>query len=251
MRDALPSGSVTEEIRGFPERFPVRDDGVRSRRYRVVSLICRASLRGFFGRGLQLDPMSGFPAEGPLLVVSNHLSNIDPWIFGGFGPGVLYCMSKRELFDNPIIGWILAGCNCFPIDRGTADRRALRIALDVLARRGRLLIFLEGTRSATPGMRRAEAGVGFLARRSGATILPVGVWGTEAALPRGHKFPRRVPIRLKFGPVFQLPERVPGERRDDQAVADLIGSRIAELLPPQYRGVYASVGDAEAAPRVG
>jgi 1-acyl-sn-glycerol-3-phosphate acyltransferase len=194
--------------------------------------------------------MSMFPDDGPLLVVSNHLSNIDPWIFGGFGPGVLYCMSKRELFNNPIVAWILAGCNCFPIDRGSADRRALRIALDVLSRRGRLLIFLEGTRSATPGMRRAEAGVGFLARRSGASILPVGIWGTEAALARGHKFPRRVPIRMKIGPVFRLPERMAGERRDDQAVADLIGARIAELLPPSYRGVYGSVGDAEAAPRV-
>lgn len=251
MRHALPSASVTEEIPGFPEHFPVRDDGARSWRYRAVSLICRASLRGFFGRGLQLDPMTSFPSEGPLLVVCNHLSNIDPWIFGGFGPGILYCMSKRELFNNPVVAWILAGCNCFPIDRGTADRRALRTALDVLSRRGRLLIFLEGTRSATPGMRRAEAGVGFLARRSGASILPVGVWGTEAALPRGHKFPRRVPIRLKIGPVFRLPERVPGERRDDQAVADLIGAHIAELLPAGYRGVYASLDAPEATTRVG
>jgi len=251
MRHALPSASVTQEIPGFPEHFPVRDDGIRSWRYRAVSLICRASLRGFFGRGLELDPMTSFPSEGPLLVVCNHLSNIDPWIFGGFGPGTLYCMSKRELFNNPVVAWILAGCNCFPIDRGTADRRALRTALDVLSRRGRLLIFLEGTRSATPGMRRAEAGVGFLARRSGASILPVGVWGTEAALPRGHRFPRRVPIRLRIGPAFELPERVPGERRDDQAVADLIASRIAELLPPDYRGVYASLPAPEVTPRVG
>ena len=100
-------------------------------------------------------------------------------------------------------------------------------------------------------MRRAEAGVGFLARRSGASILPVGISGTEAALPRGHRFPRRVPIRVSIGPVFQLPERVPGERRDDQAVADLIGSRIAELLPPAYRGVYASVAEPEAVPHLG
>ncbi len=100
-------------------------------------------------------------------------------------------------------------------------------------------------------MRRAEAGVGFLARRSGGSILPVGVWGTEAALPRGRKFPKRVPIRLTLGPVFQLPERVPGERRDDQAVADLIGSRIAELLPPEYRGVYASLEAPEVVNRPG
>ncbi len=150
-------------------------------------------------------------------------------------------MSKRELFGNPFTAWMLAGCNCFPIDRGTADRQALKTALDILSKGGRLLIFLEGTRSSTPGMRRAEAGVGFLARRSGAAVLPVGVWGTEAALARGHTLPKRVPIRMHYGKAFQLPERVPGERRDDQAVADLIGTRIAELLPPAYRGVY---GDA-------
>jgi len=241
MRHALPSTIVTAEIPGFPEHFPVRTDGRRSWRYKFVSWLCRTSLRGFFGRGLKIDPASAVPAKGPLLIVCNHLSNIDPWLFGGFGPGVLYCLSKRELFGNPFTAWMLAGCNCFPIDRGTADRRALKTALDVLSKGGRLLIFLEGTRSSTPGMRRAEAGVGFLARRSGAAVLPVGVWGTEAALGKGHTLPKRVPIRLHYGKVFQLPERVPGERRDDQAVADLIGSRIAELLPPAYRGVY---GDA-------
>ena len=249
MRHALPSASVTDEIPGFPERFPVRDDGLRSWRYKAVSLLCRAvASRDSSVAGSSSIPCRNFPPRGPLLVVCNHLSNIDPWIFGGFGPGALYCMSKRELFSNPVVSWILAGCNCFPVDRGAADRRALRTALDVLSRRGRLLIFLEGTRSATPGMRRAEAGVGFLARRSGASILPVGVWGTEAALPRGHKLPRRVPIRLRLGPVFQLPERLPGERRDDQAVADLIGSRIAELLPPAYRGVYAAIDTPDAIP---
>ncbi len=239
MHQPLPSAVVTAEFRGFPTRFPVRDDGVRSWRYRTVSLLCRTVLGGFFGRAMRLDPSSAIPARGPLLVVCNHLSNIDPFIFGGYAPGAMFCMSKRELFENPVTAWVLAGCNCFPVDRGTADRRALRTALDVLASGGRLLIFLEGTRSATPGMRRAEAGVGFLARRSGAPVLPVGVWGTEAALARGRLLPKRVPIRVRYGSVFELPPRVPGERRDDQAVADVIGTRIAALLPPAYRGVYA------------
>jgi 1-acyl-sn-glycerol-3-phosphate acyltransferase len=243
MRHALPSTTVTDEIPGFPEHFPVRDDGARTARYHVVSLVCRTVLRGFFGRGLRIDPPAGFPKRGPLLVVSNHLSNIDPFLFGGYAPGALYCLTKRELFSNPISSWVMGGCNCFPVDRGAADRQAMRTALDALARGGRLLIFLEGTRSATPGMRRAEAGVGFLARRSGAPVLPVAVWGTETALGRGRRLPKRVPIRMRYGEVFHLPERSPGERRDDQAVADLIGSRIAALLPPAYRGVYASKED--------
>ena len=229
---------MTAELPGFPAQFPIRDDGHRTWRYRTVSLLCRAVLRGFFGRGMRLDPSGVIPAKGPLLFVCNHLSNIDPFIFGGYAPGAMFCMTKRELFQNPVTAWVLAGCNCFPVDRGTADRRALRTALDILAGGGRLLIFLEGTRSATPGMRRAEAGVGFLARRSGAPVLPVALWGTDAALGRGRLLPRRVPIRVRYGSVFELPPREPGERRDDQAVADLIGRRIAEMLPAAYRGVY-------------
>jgi 1-acyl-sn-glycerol-3-phosphate acyltransferase len=243
MWHVLPSAIVTEEIPGFPKHFPVREDGARTLRYHAVSLVCRTILRGFFGRGMKIDPAAAFPKEGPLLVVCNHLSNIDPFIFGGYAPGALYCITKRELFSNPVSSWIMGGCNCFPVDRGTADRQAMRVALDAVSRGGRLLIFLEGTRSATPGMRRAEAGVGFLARRSGAPVLPVAVWGTEAALGRGHLLPKRVPIRMRYGPVFDLPDRAPGERRDDQAVADLIGTRIAALLPPGYRGVYAAEGD--------
>jgi 1-acyl-sn-glycerol-3-phosphate acyltransferase len=240
MRQALPSAIVTAEIPGFPEHFPVRTDGRKTLRYHVVSWLCRTILRGFFGRGLRVDPSTEFPKEGPLLVVSNHLSNIDPFLFGGYAPGALYCITKRELFSNPFSSWVMAGCNCFPVDRGAADRRAMRTALDALSRGGRLLIFLEGTRSATPGMRRAEAGVGFLARRSGARILPVAIWGTEAALGRGRKLPKRVTIRMRYGPVFDLPDPAPGERRDDQAMSNLIGSRIAALLPPAYRGVYAA-----------
>ena len=245
MRHVLPSRLVTAEIPGFPEHFPVRDDGGKTMRYHVVSLICRVVLRGFFGQDLRIDPSAGFPKNGPLLVVSNHLSNIDPFLFGGFAPGALYCITKRELFSNPISSWVMGGCNCFPVDRGTADRKAMRTALDVLSRGGRLLIFLEGTRSATPGMRRAEAGVGFLARRSGAPVLPVAIWGTERALGRGRRLPRRVPIRMRYGEVFHLPERAPAERRDDQAVSDLIGARIAELLPAPYRGVYAPKQEAD------
>ncbi len=193
-------------------------------------------LRTWFGRDLTIDGTEKVPREGPLLVVSNHLSNIDPMLFGGFGPGAMFCMSKQELFKNRFVAWVLAGCNCFPVDRGSADRWALRTSLDILAARGRLLIFLEGTRAAAPGMKQAEAGIGFLARRSGARVLPVAIWGTEQALPRGRKLPRRIPIRMVFGsPVEVASPSGPGQ---DRAIADQIARQIAALLPPEYRGVY-------------
>lgn len=227
---------VASPLPGFPEQFPVRDDGRRSLRYHVVSAASRGALRAFFGRSLDVRDMQRILPDGPLIVVANHLSNIDPFLFGGYAPGTMFCMTKRELFANRVVAWILAGCNCYPVDRGTPDRWALRTSLDILKRGGRMLIFLEGTRAASPGMKRAEAGVGFLARRSGARILPIAVWGSERALARGRKLPRRVPISVRAGEAF-TPELPPG-KHDDQAVADSIGRRIAALLPPDYRGVY-------------
>ena len=198
-----------------------------------------------FARGLarllfrvlfRVEVRGSVETTGNMLVVANHLSNIDPFIFGGFAPGTMFCMAKRELFATRVLAWILAGCNCFPVERGTPDRWALRTSLDVLKQNGRLLIFVEGTRSSGPGMKQAEAGIGFLARRSGAPICPVAVWGTEQALQRGRRLPRRATVTVSYGTPFQL-EAGDG-RPDDQLIADAIARRIAELLPAPYRGVY-------------
>jgi 1-acyl-sn-glycerol-3-phosphate acyltransferase len=149
-------------------------------------------------------------------------------------------MAKRELFPNRFAAWMWAGSNTFPIDRGSADRRALRTAIDVLRRGGRLLLFVEGTRATASGMKQAEPGVGFLIRRAAPgtsiPVLPVAVWGTERALVKGRFFPQRVPLRVRYGPVF-TPEI--GEAKDDQAVADQVAAHVAALLPAEYRGVYA------------
>lgn len=230
---------ATTALPGFPERFPVRDDDRKSLRYRFVSFLSRAFIRAVFGAQLEIEGDERLPQEGPVVVVCNHLSNLDPLIFGGFSSRPMFCMAKRELFHPRIAAWVLAGCNCFPVDRGAADRRALRTSLDVLARGGRLLIFLEGTRALTPGMKRAEAGVGFLVRRSGAPVLPVAVWGTERSLQRGRLLPRRVSARMRYGNVVPVSELSATRGRDDQAVADSIAQRIARLLPTEYRGVYA------------
>ena len=228
---------MARPLPGFPANFPVRKDGRRPWRYRIVSLLSRIVLRLWFGHQLRFEGLEHVPLTGPLLVVCNHLSNIDPFIFGGFAPGTMFCMSKRELFTNRVIAWILSGCNCYPVDRGAADRWALRTSLNLLADRGRLLVFVEGTRATKPGMRRVEAGIGFLARRSKAQLLPVAVWGTERALARGHRIPKRVPVTVRWGLPFDATSAA-GGRPDDQEMADQIARRIAELLPEEYRGAY-------------
>lgn len=224
---------------GFPRRFPVRDDGRRPLRYTAVATTARLGARLALGGGLRILGLDTFPTGGgPLIIASNHLSALDTFILGGNTPGANFAMAKRELFSSRFMAWLWAGCGVFPVDRGAADRWALRTAVEVLEHGGRLILWVEGTRATTPGMRRAEPGVGFLLRRAPVAVLPVAVWGSEQALVRGRRLPRRVPVTVRYGRPF-TPD-LSGPRRDHQAVADQVGARIAALLPPAYRGVYAA-----------
>jgi 1-acyl-sn-glycerol-3-phosphate acyltransferase len=228
---------MTRLIKGFPDHFPVRDDDRRPLRYRTASFLSRLYLRLLSRRRLRIDGEANIPRDGPLLVACNHTSNLDPMVIGGYFPRTLFAMAKREMYFAPPVSWFLAGCNCIPVDRGAADRRAVTRALDVLRRRGRLLIFVEGTRSRDGTMHRAEAGIGFLARRSGATILPVALSGTDEKESSGGGLLRRREIVLRYGTPFRLD--LTG-RRDDSVIADEIAQHIAALLPATRRGVYST-----------
>jgi 1-acyl-sn-glycerol-3-phosphate acyltransferase len=228
---------MTSAVKGFPDKFPVRDDDRRPLRYRTASLLARLYLRLLSRRRLRIVGESNIPQDGPLLVACNHTSNLDPMVIGGFFPRTLFAMAKRELYFARPAAWFLAGCNCIPVDRGAADRRAVTRALDVLRRRGRLLIFVEGTRSRDGSMQRAEAGIGFLARRSGATVLPVAVSTTDTSEARGRGLLSRREVVLCYGAPFDM--ELAG-RRDDAAIADEIAERIAAMLPAARRGVYAA-----------
>lgn len=226
--------AMTSALKGFPEKFPVRNDDRRPLRYGVATVLSRLYLRLPPGRRLRIVGEQNIPADRPLLLVVNHVSNLDPMLVGGYFPLTLFAMAKREMFVNPVVTWFLAGCNCIPVNRSGGDRRAVTQALAVLGSGGRLLVFLEGTRSRDGRMQRAQPGVGFLARRSGATILPAAISGTDGVETFGGA--RREAV-LRYGVPFS-PDVDRG--RGDAAIADEIAGRIAALLPPWRRGVYAS-----------
>lgn len=194
---------------------------------------------------VDVEPLEGLPADGPLIIASNHLSNADPpliasWLTPALGRSV-HWMAKQEALDWPVAGAFLKANGCFGIRRGAADTEAFRLAKSFLDD-GRILgTFPEGTRSPTGRLQKGKEGVTLLAIRTGAPILPVAVWGTERLWPRGAKFLKPGGhVHLRVGSPFVLQrETVDGKREDLETVTTRLMLRIAELLPPAYRGAYA------------
>ena len=198
----------------------------------VMRMLCRLIL---FGK-IHVSGKENIPRTGGVLIVSNHIGTIDPPLTGAIlrRPDV-YFMAKSEHFTTGFKRWLFKGYHAFPVVRGTADRSALRYSESLLRRGDVLVLYPEGSRG--PVLRKAHAGAGFIAAHAGVPIVPMAVWGTERVLPKGAKRPVRADVFVRIGQPFVLPD-LTGAKRNHQASADLMMWRIAELLPPQYRGSY-------------
>lgn len=205
----------------------------------IVLALLRPLLR------LRLIGVETVPRDGPLLVASNHLSNADPIILEAAFPRPLFFLGKAELFRNPFFRWVLRRFGGIPVERGTADRAAIRRARIVLEQGIALGIYPEGERSRTGALVKGQPGAGLIALQSHTPVLPVAIYGTEFFPVNGEVPPRRpndLPrgVTIHFGSPIHIPERVDGKRVTAEEATHLIMLRIAELLPERYHGVYAS-----------
>ncbi len=199
--------------------------------WRVVYPIVRAV--ALFLAPMRTIDIQNVPDRGPYILVGNHISWLDPeWIAWAVREPVKY-MAKEEIFEWFFVGGLIRFIGCFPVKRGTSDRRAFVTALKVLANGQVLGFFPEGHRSETGAMIRAHPGIAGIALRSGVPLVPVGVTGSRGVF---GKFWRR-DLTLRFGKPFYAKDL--GEV-EPQAVADAIMRKVAELLPAPMHGVYAS-----------
>ncbi len=180
------------------------------------------------------------PAGGPLLLVFNHLAWWDAPVAMATLPWRMTAMALKDLQRVPLTSQVLSLAGSIWVDRGRYDREALRQALAVLKAGGVLGIAPEGRMSVTGALERGKTGPVFIARKADVPILPVGLTGTEKFLGEWRRL-RRPHLTVNIGPVFRLPERGghASRKEERQADADFIMERLAELLPPEYRGVYA------------
>jgi 1-acyl-sn-glycerol-3-phosphate acyltransferase len=214
--------------------------------YAALRGLMRLAVRVYLAGLFVLEGAERVPREGGLLVCSNHASTMDPPLV----PAVLprsdsWSMAKSEYFARPsFTSWLFSHYHAFPVVRHSADRKALKRAQQILREGHVLILYPEGTRVESGGLGRAEPGAGFLARSNPAPVQPVGLIGTRNCFPRGARWPRRVPVRVRFGIPFRILDRRPdGRRVENQDAADSIMLAIADLLPKEMRGAYEEVDD--------
>ena len=146
---------------------------------------------------------SKIPRQGAFILASNHVSNLDPVLLGICSVRRLNFMAKIELFKG-LTGFFLTKLGAYPVKRGESDFGAMKESLKRLKKGKVILIFVEGTRRIGNEETKAQAGVGFLAIKSGVPVVPVYVQGTNQVMAPGTKFFKRGPVKVTFGEPFSL-----------------------------------------------
>ena len=156
----------------------------------------------------------------------NHVSYLDPIVFGCSCARPLSFMARDTLFRGKFFGWLLMRVRAFPLKRNAADIGAMKEALSRLRRGQGLLLFPEGTRTVGGRLGRGLAGVGFLARKSGVPVIPAFVRGTDEVLPKGSKRLKSAPVTVWFGEPLVLS---PGSGGSDEEFSGRVMDRIEAL----------------------
>ncbi len=203
--------------------------------HRIVSAVAAILTR------LQVRGRENVPITGGVLLVTNHLSAADPPLIFVALPlrraAVFAAMKYRR---NPLFRWLLEFADVIWVDRGASTPMTLKAGLQALQEGDLVGVAPEGTRSrVSRALQPAKGGAAFLALKANVPIVPVALTGVEK-LADGLAHFRRTPVTVSFGKPFTLNHLARRGGADRlQAATDEIMCRIAALLPPEYRGVYA------------
>ena len=177
---------------------------------------------------------------GPLVIAFNHLAHLDALLLAATLPWPLEGIALADLYRVPVTGQFLRLYGTIPVHRDEFDREVVRRGLRVLAEGKVLALAPEARMSRTGALERARHGAAYFALRSGAPILPVAITGTERAYSAWRHL-RRPRLIVNIGQPFAPPpyeSKGEARRRQLEELTEEIMRRIAELLPPEYRGAY-------------
>jgi 1-acyl-sn-glycerol-3-phosphate acyltransferase len=195
--------------------------------YAILKPIARVLMRLLFR--LEAVGRELVPVTGPVLIVSNHVSVLDPPLVGASVSRPICFMAKEELFRIPLFGRLIRSLNARPVRRDGSDMRALKASLALLQEGRAILVFPEGTRGVEGEPPRAgRPGVGMLAVLSGAPVVPVYISGSGTALPRGRVLPRTAKVRVTFGPPLSFKRA--GKRAGDEGRKEAYREAAQEMM---------------------
>ncbi|WP_394621812.1 lysophospholipid acyltransferase family protein [Lentzea sp. JNUCC 0626] len=194
-----------------------------------------------------VDGLENIPTDGPVILAANHLSFIDSVVIPMVVPRRVSFLAKAEYFTGTgvkgsLSRWFFSSLGHVPVHRGKGRdaRAALDTAAEILGRGDAFAIYPEGTRSLDGMLHRGRTGVARMALESGAPVIPVGIIGTDKVQPVGSRFPKIVPVTIRFGEPLDfsryegMEESLPVLR----SVTDEIIYRILDLSGQEYVDAY-------------
>ena len=152
------------------------------------------------------------PATGGFIIAPVHRSNIDTFPMIVMTKRRMSFLGKDSLWKTKFTAWFFTTMGGYPVHRGTADRAALKRCLEVVSRGEGLILFPEGTRQFGPVVQELFEGAAYVASKGNVPILPMGIGGTEAAMPKGAKMIRPVKLHYEIGPPIAAPVAEDGGR---------------------------------------
>lgn len=193
-----------------PETF-LAGNGLASRVfYRIGWALVVLPLRAY--TRLTVSGREHLPTSGAYVLAPTHRCYLDTPFVGAVRWKRVRFMGKHTMWKNRQFGWILSALGAFPVQRGTADREALRRSIEVLEVGDPLVLFPEGERKRGPAVQPLFDGAVYVAIKAGVPIVPVGIGGSERVMPKGSKFiyPRKVHVEI--GPPIYPPVAPEGGR---------------------------------------
>jgi 1-acyl-sn-glycerol-3-phosphate acyltransferase len=171
--------------------------------------------------GVRVIGAEKIPADGAFVLAPVHRSNVDFALTSLVTKRPMRYMGKDNIWKSKLLGRFVTMLGAFPVHRGSADRDALKACTDIVSGGSPLVMFPEGTRQRGPIVEELFDGTAYVAAKAGVPIVPMGIGGSEAMMPKGAKLPRRSTLVLLIGDPIPAPARTEAGRMPRSAVGAL------------------------------